>query len=107
VEYVLSVAFESRASIGHNAFPLRRSYFAAEVSLARSAELALSTFRRTATCQQQAVDLNLYRLEGHDKVSRLDKSNVFTNRLYNSSSLMSEDNRKGTLRVFSREGIGI
>jgi hypothetical protein len=104
MEEVLVLAFKSRRSIRHDTLSLRRSDLAAEVGLARRAELALPTFWHAANYQHLTwiTDSCANLLKGDDVVSRLDGCNTFADRLYNTSSFMSKDGRKSTLGVLSR-----
>jgi hypothetical protein len=68
------------------------SNLAAEVGLSGLAELALLAFG----C-----------VESDDVVTRLDVGDTVTNRLDNTGTLVSEDNGESTLRVLTRESVGI
>ena len=51
----------------------------------------------------QRLDL----LKGNHIISWFDRCDTFSNRLYNTSSFVPEDDRKGSLRILTRECVGI
>ena len=92
VQQVAALAAEARGAVGHLTLALRRADLAAQVGLARLAELAL---------------LALGSVQSNDMVARLDVGDALTDRLDNTGTLVSENNGEGTLGVLARERVGV
>jgi hypothetical protein len=108
VQQVLALALEARGAVGHDTLALGRADLAAQVRLARLAELALLALGGAGS-----VSGNLAReggedvLEGDDVVAGLHVGDALTNRLDDTSALMSQDNGERALGVLSRQGVRI
>lgn len=92
MKQVLALALEARGAIGHDALALGGADLAAEVGLARLAELAL---------------LALWCVEGNDVVADLYVCDALADGLDNTGALMTENNREGSLGVLAGESVGI
>lgn len=109
MEEVLALALESRGSVWHNTLSLCGSDLAAEVGLAGLAELALLALWGAARLldmhfrDTEEGDL----LKSNDIVSWLDGCNALSNRLYDTSSLVAENDRESSLGILSGKCVGI
>lgn len=92
MKQVLALALEARSAVGHNALALGGADLAAEVGLARLAELAL---------------LALWCVEGDDMVANLYVCDTLADGLDDTGALMTEDDGEGSLGVLTRESVGI
>jgi hypothetical protein len=112
VEEILSFAVESTSTIGHDSLTLSSSDRTTQVGLARFAEFAFFALGRVELHSE--VDSQLPRAldeivtiwsiaYGNDVISNLNVGNAFSNRFYDSSSLVSENDRESTFGIISRE----
>lgn len=110
VEKLLALALEAGGAVGHNSLALRGPNFAAEIGLARLAELALLALGGAAGAR---VSDGLAKrrvgvlLEGNDMVAGLHVGDALADRLDNSGAFMSQDDRERALGVLSRQCVGI
>lgn len=118
VEEILALALEARGAVGHHTLALGRADGAAEVGLARLAELALlalggaageiwlvnvshlATSRRPSWQQEDS-------LERDDVVALLHVSDTLAHTLDNTGTLVTGDNGEGTLGVLAAHHVGI
>ena len=118
MEEILALAPESRGTIGHHTLALGGSDLATEVGLARLAELAFLALRSAVSQKQSANEYYInhitsyqwvlgFVLKGNDMVARLHVGDALTNRLDNTSTLVSQDNRESTLGILAGEGVCI
>lgn len=109
MEQLLTLALESRCSIWHDTLSLCGSDFTAKVRLSGFTELAFSTFG----CASKDVSMHILKevegqlLESNDIISNFDICDALTNRLYDTSSLVSENDRESSLGILSRKCVGI
>jgi hypothetical protein len=103
VKDILSTSTEASGAVWHESLSLSGADLAAQVGLSTLlvstsqkcndlAKLAFSTFRS---------------VKGNDMVADFDVGNTIANRLDDSTTLMSTNNRKSTLRILPRERICI
>lgn len=92
MEDILASGLESGSAIGHDTFTLGGSNLAAQVGLARLAELALST---------------LGSVQGNDVIANLDIGHTLADALDDTSTLVSENDGESTLRISTRQGVGV
>lgn len=92
VQQVLALALEARGAVGHDALALGGANLAAQVGLARLAELAL---------------LALGGVEGDDVVAGLHVGDALADGLDDTGTLVTEDDGEGTLGVLAGESVGI
>jgi len=87
---LLALAGEALGAVGHDALALGSTHGAAEVGLAREAELALAA---------------LGSVEGDNVVADLDVVDAGADRLDDTSALVAENHGEGTLRVLARKSV--
>jgi len=92
VQDVLAAGAEARRPVGHHALALGRADLAAQVRLARPAELAL---------------LALGRVQRHHVVAGLDRRDALADGFDDARALVSEDDGEGALRVLAGERVGV
>lgn len=92
VEDVLAAGAEAGGAVGHHTLALGGADFAAEVGLARLAELAL---------------LALGGVESDDVVAGLDVGDALADGLDDTGTLVSENDREGALGILAGEGVGV
>jgi hypothetical protein len=117
VQDVLAAGAEARGPVGHDAAALRRADLAAQVGLARLAELALAAFGGTfgvglvGGCSYMGGgggrDGKGNALESNDMVARLDVGHTLADRLDDAGTFVAEDHGERTLRVLAGEGVSI
>lgn len=109
VEDVLAAGLEAGGAVGHDTLTLGSTDLAAEVGLARLAELALTALGGAAmvSVEMDAIDQRSNILKSDDVIARLDRSHALANRLDDTSALVSQDNGESTLGVLTGEGVGI
>lgn len=92
VQDILASGAETAGTVGHQTLALCRTDLAAEVGLARLAELAL---------------LALWGVEGDHMVAGLHVGDTLAHGLDDTGTLVSKDDGEGTLWVLTRKGVGI
>lgn len=110
VEDVLAPRLEARGAVGHDTLTLSGTDLAAEIGLARLAELALTAFGGAVMVSRgdlDAIDRRSNILKSDDVISRLDRSHALANRLDDTGALVSQDDGESTLGVLAGEGVGI
>jgi len=90
VQDVLAASPEARCAIGHDTLALGGADLAAQVGLARLAELALAALRR---------------VESNNMVANLDVGDTLADRLDDASALVSQNDREGALGILARERV--
>lgn len=109
VQDVLAAGLEARGAVGHDTLTLGGTDLAAEVGLARLAELALTAFGGAAMVSREldAIARGSDILKSNDVITRLDRGHALTNRLDNTSALVSQNDGESTLGILAGEGVGI
>lgn len=109
VEDVLAARLEAGGAVRHDTLTLGGTDLAAEVGLARLAELALAALGGAAmvSAKLHTIDQRPNILKSDDVVARLDRSHALTDRLDDTSALVSQDDGESTLGVLAGEGVGI
>ena len=120
VKEVLSLSSEPRCAVRHDTFALRSPDLSTEVGLARFAELTFPTLRGARSVVSipgqslGSIQANegIWEggqdiLESNDIVSRFNGCDTFSDRLYDTRALVTQDNGECPFGILARECIGI
>ena len=110
VQDVLTARLEARGAVGHDTLALGSTDLAAQVGLARLAELALTAFRGAVRVSDGSEETQKGLddvLEGDHIVAGLYRGDALANGLDNSSTLVSQDDGESTLGILAGERVGI
>jgi hypothetical protein len=117
VQQPLALALEARGAVGHHAFTLRGADLAAEVRLARLAELAFAAFGGAVELVRAGPSLWPCGWRGfgevedvlkrHHSIALLHVRDARAHTLHHTGALVAQHDGERTLRILAGEGVGI